>query len=152
MTKYYLIDTWSGDGYTESGIIGSVDDLGKAIEMAHDEFGDRYLSQFGQFTVDNQLYGGMSDHRFISYSEETGQKDSGAIHILPTDDSTVGILLEPHVNDAVALTGDQFTEQFRQILNNIDNDEDRENYLQEMLQVGNSDAHTDNGYFILYRL
>lgn len=149
MTKYYIIDTWNGEGYTESGIIDSVDDLGKAIEVATNEFKDRYLSQFGEFTVNNQLY---TDHKYISYTEERGNQDSGAIHILTTDDSTVGIIIEPHVNDTVALTGDQFTEQFKQILNNIDNDEDRENYLHEMLQVGNSDAHTDNGYFVLYRL
>ena len=152
MTKYYLIDTWSGDGYTESGIIGSVDDLGKAIEMATDEFKDRYLSQFGEFTVDNQLYVGQSDHRYICYREDNLNQNSGAIHILPADDSTKGILIEPHVNDAVALTGGQFTEQFRMILNNIDNDEDREGFLNEMLDQGNSDAHTDNGYFILYKL
>ena len=149
MTKYYLIDTWNGDGYTESGIIGSVDDMGKAIEMAYEEFKDRYLGNPCEFTVENNLYTTQGKNRYISY-EYNGE--SGAIHILQTDDSTRGISIEPHVNDAVALTGEVFANHFNDILTNIDNDEDREGFLNEMLDQGNSDAHTDNGYFILYKL
>ena len=147
MKKYYIADTWNGEGYTNSGLINTTfEDKGKANDAAYDEFKDRYLSSLGKFTVDNKLY---KDDGYIGYSDGN---DSGAIHVIETDDSTVGMLLQPCLNDVKALTGDEFTNLFKDILNNIDNDEDRENFLQEMLQVGNSDAHTDHGYFILYRL
>ena len=150
MKKYYLIDTWNGEGYSESGIIGSVDDLGKAIDTAKDEFKDRYMSQFGEFTVNNQIHVGGS--RYISYTDMHHNQDSGAIHILATDDASVGILIHPDINEAVALTGDEFTTQFKFILNNIEDDEQGEEFLQEMLQVGNSGVHTNEGYIILYKL
>lgn len=152
MTKYYLIDTWNGEGYTESGIIGQADDLGKAIEMAQDEFKDRYLSQYGEMTVNNQLHGGADTRQIIYTDQGIGNQDSGAIHILQTDDSSRGILIEPMTNSATALTGDVFTTDFKNILEDIDNDEDREGFLNDMLTEGNSGAHTDHGYYILYKL
>lgn len=150
MKKYYLIDTFNGEGYTESGIIGSTEDHNKAIEMATDEFKDRYMTQLGEFTVNNQLH--VEGSRYISYTEMHHNEDSGAIHVLATDDATVGILIHPDINEAVALTGDEFTTQFKFILNNIEDDEQGEEFLQEMLQVGNSGVHTNEGYIILYKL
>ena len=151
--SYFIVDTWNGDGYSESGIIETVDNLSKAREIALKEFALRYLNSPGLSTVDNNLY----DRGHISFTEVKEKEDSGTIHILEKCANTYGVLINPHVNSVTAINKEQFDKiiddlrEDGEFMYNLKQDETSFNeWLMELGKNGNNDGYGMD-YFILYK-
>ena len=102
--SYFIVDTWNGDGYSESGVIGHEDDHKDAMEVLYKEFIERYITSPGDFKVENRL----ASNGYLCYQEERGNYDSGAIHIIESHKDTHAILINPHVNSVTAINKEQF--------------------------------------------
>lgn len=161
--RYLIIDTWNGEGYSDSGIIKDITfDMSegnaryKTIELARKYFADRYLTtcEHMETVVTCEPNAFCVTHRQKSGTEEIGtfNEDQGAIHFVNATDA-YGLLIRPYINDVGLLSREQFIEQYEGILDSIEGDRDeRLQFIDEMFDVGNAGAHTDTGFEILYKL
>ena len=145
--NYYIIDTWNGQGYSDSGLVSINDDLtGAKLEM-HKEFEERYLDN----AYDTKYIVEEGDN-YLSYSEKFSTYDSGAITILEAD-NPAGILIMPDTNDAMILKTKADVDSAIELayINGMD-DEEKHEFMHEIEDSGRGAIHTDLGYQIIYNL
>ena len=149
--SYFIVDTWNGDGYSESGVIGHEDDNKDATDTVMKEFIERYAYSMHDFKVSNKLSKGRSE-RYISFDDG---HDQGAIHIIESKPDTHAILINPHVNHASGINKgqfDAFIESLKddgEFMHNLESDDmTLTDWLLNLGKDGNNDGHGTE-YFIL---
>ena len=151
--RYLIIDTYNGQGYSDSGIIDDIEltDMSEdeakyiALEKAREEFGERYLPQ----ATDEEL---RVTFELNAIHADQGD-NQGAIHFKKVEADDYGLLIRPDTNDVELLTQDRFVKHYVDMLDAMQGDRDeRLEFIDEILNVGNGGAHTDMGYEILYKL
>jgi len=99
MKKYLIIDTWNGEGYTDSNVT--------LMEFKSVMAAERYCKEMAQHQL-NAVYRDDEDNcdREAERYEEDGYvcfydicEDNGAYHYIELDDSFYGITLNPCIND-----------------------------------------------------
>lgn len=160
--RYIIIDTWNGEGYSDSGIIEDVtytdmtEDNARynALELARGQFARRYLPSLEGEEVKVTFYEGVTTNAIHA---EIG-KDQGAVHFVRVK-GDYGLLIKPDINDVKLLTHEQFlgiTEDLSKDSELLSNLEDEENtftgWLDELYTEGNNDGYCNDGYLILYKL
>jgi hypothetical protein len=151
--RYIIVDTWNGQGYSDSGIVEDTtytdmtEDNARylALESAREHFAKRYLPS----TTDHEVK--------ITYQQDalcvSDGDDDGAIHFVKVEANHYGLLIRPDVNEIVLLTQDGFIEHYEDILESIEGDRDELlQFIDEMFDEGNGGAHTGLGYEILCKL
>lgn len=155
--RYIIVDTWNGEGYSDSGIIEDTTytDMSEenarymALESAREHFSKRFLPSSYHHEVK------------VTYQEnalcvEDGE-DNGAIHFIKATDS-YGALIHPHINEVRLLSQKEFTDaintlsddgELRQTLES-DNITWAE-WIDDLYCEGHNDGHGIE-YFILYKL
>lgn len=156
--RYIIIDTWNGEGYSDSCIIEDTNftdtdyDTARhqAIELARKHFADRYIPSLGDPSI-KVTYAGDA----LIMDNGT---DQGAIHFMPVD-GNYGLLIQPDTNDVKLISESHFTalldsmSKDKDLLGNLkDDDETFMGWVNELYQEGHNCAHTSNGYLILYKL
>jgi len=100
MKKYLIIDTWNGEGYTDSSVT--------LMEFKNKRAVEKYCREMAQHQL-NAVYGDDEDNcdREAERVEEDGYvcfcydicEDNGAYHYIEFDDRFCGITLNPCIND-----------------------------------------------------
>ena len=148
MENNYIIDTWNGEGYSDSGIIDIVDTIEDAREIARKEFKERYLQMIDPSFGDSSYGVSFYDDQYM-YDDEYS-KDSGAITILTG--SFYGIYIHPNVNECVGMDEDEYNEMLKFMRENAQESIELESFNEELEMQGNAGLHTNQGYFIIYKL
>lgn len=146
MTKYYLIDTWNGSGYSESGIIDTAESIEEANRKALKQYQDRYLSMVligGDYEID------VKDESTLYFRH---YEDWGAIHVVEGDD-IAGLIIMPDTNDVAILQTKADVDSAIDIAyGTAMNEEEAKDFMNEIEDTGNGGVHTDLGYEIIYDL
>lgn len=151
--RYLIIDTWNGQGYTESGIVDDITfkDTTEsnarylALNKVREEFAMRYLPH-----ADDQQVKVTRTENAIHADEGD---DQGAIHALKVESNHYGLVIRTDTNYVKLLTADGFIAQYEGTLESLEGDRDeRLQFIEEMFEKGNAGAYTDIGYEILYKL
>jgi len=160
--RYIIIDTWNGEGYSDSGIIEDVtytdmtEDNARynALELARAQFARRYLPSLGSEEVKVTYHEGVTTNAIHA---EIG-KDHGAIHFMPVK-GNYGLLIQPDTNDVKLLTHEEFLgitndlSKDSELLSNLEADENTfTGWLDELYTEGHTDGYCNDGYLILYKL
>ncbi len=150
---YLIIDTFNGQGYSDSGVIEymTLTDMSeeqakyRALEKAREEFSLRYLPHATDEEVKvtfelNAIHADYGD-------------DQGAIHFIKMKEDSYGLLIRPDINEAVLLNQEDFISHYDSMLDAMQGDRDeRVQFIDELFELGNGGAHTDLGFEILYKL
>lgn len=106
MEKYLIVDTFNGMGYSDSSArimeFASVDEARElALSMAKDfaEEGSPLLVR-----DDKVIYGVNCGDDFDNEEPLDNYEDHGAVHFVKLESDTVGILIEPTINEFTQLT------------------------------------------------
>lgn len=150
---YLIIDTFNGQGYSDSGVIEfmTLTDMSEeqakyaALQKARHEFADRYLSGADDEEV-KVTYSSNAIH--ADYGD-----DQGTIHFLKMKEDSYGLLIRPDINEAVLLNQEDFIAHYDSMLDAMQGDRDeRLQFIDELFELGNGGAHTNLGFEILYKL
>lgn len=99
MKKYLFIDTWNGEGYSESkAFVLEFPNKKAAVLKAH-ELANECASEgtpLEYFMAED--FKEKNDKTLFGYSYEMGD-DAGAISVIDFDEKIVGVCLDPCVND-----------------------------------------------------
>ncbi len=150
---YLIIDTFNGQGYSDSGVIEymTLTDMSEeqakyaALQKARHEFAERYLTHADDQEVkvtfeQNAIHADMGD-------------DQGSIHFIKMEEDSYGLLIRPDINEAVLLNQEDFISHYDSMLDAMQGDRDeRVQFIDELFELGNGQAHTDLGFEILYKL
>ena len=157
-TKIYLIDTFNGSGYSESGIIDTVektfysDAWVEATAKARREFSERYVSQIecNEEIIHEIEFGHPnSEYKWWSFTQN---HDSGAIHAIDGT-SIAGLMICPDLNEIVPLeTKADVDAMIEDAYNNCYDEDEKADFMSEIADTGNAGIHSDQGYVILYDL
>ena len=148
MENYYLLDTWNGQGYSDSGIIDIVDTIEEAQEKAWLEFKDRYMQTINpSFGEGHHVV--IFDDEGMLYADEKSN-DSGKITILKGN--FYGIYINPNLNECVGMNEDEYNEMMKFLTKNYEDKDEFESFKEELSMNGNAGVHTDEGYYIIYKL
>ncbi len=156
--RYIIIDTWNGEGYSESGIIEDVtytdmtEDNAKyrALESAREHFSKRYIPSNYNHEVK------------VTYQQDalcvSDGDDDGAIHFRRVQDEDYGVIITPHVNDVSILNKSDWLEcldslsKDGELLHNLESDNITfAEWVDDLYTEGNNDGHAQE-YVILYKL
>jgi len=155
--RYIIVDTWNGQGYSDSGIIEdttytyiSEDNAHYlALESAREHFAKRYLPSSYHHEVKITF---QQDALCVEDGE-----DNGAIHFIKATGS-YGALIHPHVNEVKLLSQKEFIDT----LDTLSSDGELQGnlkadnitwaeWIDDLYCEGHNDGHGME-YFILYKL
>jgi hypothetical protein len=155
--RYIIVDTWNGQGYSDSGIIDDTTytDMSEdnarhlALESAREHFADRYLPTSYHHEVKIRF---QQDALCVEDGE-----DNGAIHFIKATDS-YGVLIHPQVNEVKLLSKREFIDT----LDTLSSDGELQGnlkadnitwgeWIDDLYSEGHNDGHGIE-YFILYKL
>ena len=147
MINYYLIDTWNGQGYSDSGIIDIVDTIEDAKENAWIEFQERYLININP-NLGHGHHEVIFDDEGLLYADEQSS-DSGKITILQGDFD--GMYINPDIHDCVGMNMDDYNKMLKFLSDNSEEDEYK-SFEEQLGMIGNAGIHTSEGFYIIYNL
>lgn len=137
MSKYILVDTWNGEGYSESNAtIIEAENYGKALEVAKERA--------------EEACGGNGSVRVFNKNTATYTigDDDGAYHILPYE-GQYGICIFPDVNNFTTLPSrDSYLQAMNQSAKHAEDEDDKE----ELLEDEAGCIHTGKGCEIFQKL
>lgn len=151
MKRIILIDTWNGDGYSDSGIIDLPVSWSDGVKSGLTEFNHRYLSMisddvYGEATIEINTTNRM-EYRTWSFYDG---RDSGCIHLIEED--MYGVLIHPDENEVIVVkTKEEFDEIYNRIIDELHYDNEKEGFANDIAMLGNASGHTHQ-YEILYNL
>jgi hypothetical protein len=96
--KYLIIDTWNGEGYSESGIIGTAKTESEAVKKITQEFAERYVSMTEDFKCE------WIQGKAIGF--DNGE-DQGCVQYLEAGIDDRYVVIDPMLNHAY-VTSDSF--------------------------------------------
>ena len=155
--RYIIVDTWNGQGYSDSGIVEDTTytDMSEnnarylALESARKHFAKRYLPSMPHVKI-------KIEFKQDAFCVEEGE-DSGAIHFIKATDS-YGVLIHPMVNEVKLLSQKEFIETVNnlakdgELLHNLEADNiSIAEWIDDLYCEGHNDGHGLE-YFILYKL
>lgn len=147
MEKFYVIDTWNGQGYSDSDLLQTFDNKDDATKFAFEKAVEMYIATSGEsLQVDNQLRN--DDNSYISVTEmDTDREDSGCIHVLKGDTEIGAILIRPDTCSADLLDMRTFR-KWIEVIKADDIDKDTlEQFDDEMYHGLGGDIHTNSHGF-----
>ena len=135
--RYLIIDTWNGEGYSESGIVYTTNDAFEALEKMVSEFAERYVFMTSDFQC--KWIGGNA----ISYDDGTNQ---GCVRYLEVGMDDRYVVIQPQLNDAY-VTSDSFN-MLKMMLTEFEAKEsDIDVLAEDILQEGSGMIETENDVF-----
>jgi hypothetical protein len=96
--RYLIIDTWNGEGYSESGIIGTAKTESEAVKKITQEFAERYVSMTEDFKCE------WIQGKAIGF--DNGE-DQGCVQYLEAGIDDRYVVIDPMLNHAY-VTSDSF--------------------------------------------
>lgn len=140
--RYLIIDTWNGEGYSESGIVYTTNDAFEALEKMVSEFAERYVFMTSDFQC--RWIGGNA----ISYDDG---KNQGCVRYLEVGMDDRYVVIQPQLNDAY-VTSDSFN-MLKMMLTERGAEESDINALTEdVLQEGSGMISVEDGEFIIQKI
>lgn len=125
MKKYLFVETWNGEGYSNSEAFvlsfNSKEEADtKALYKAQECAGDG-VTEFGKIKPED--YSEIVDPTLFGYTYNIGE-DSGAISVVEFDDHMVGLSIDPCVNDFTVFNDRKEWDEYVQLIR--DNSDDIE--------------------------
>jgi len=128
MEKYLIVDTFNGAGYSDSSAriieFASVDEAReRALSMAKD-----FAEEGSPLVVENDrvIYGVNGDEDFDNEDPLDNYEDHGAVHFVKLESDTVGILIEPTINEFTQLTPLEVAEVVARLLESEESEDGEE--------------------------
>lgn len=140
--KYLIIDTWNGEGYSESGIIDIATTEAEAIQKIIKEFAERYVSMTEDFKCE------WMQGKAISFDNGT---DQGCVQYLEVGIDDRYVVINPHENEA-KVTSDSFNLIKMMLTDMGSTKEDIETLEQDILQTEHGIIEHDNGELIIQKI
>jgi len=140
--KYLIIDTWNGEGYSESGIIDTATTEAEAVNKIVQEFAERYVSLTEDFKCEWML--GKS----ISF--DNGE-DQGCVQYLEVGIDDRCVIINPMENEA-KVTSDSFNLIKMMLTDMGSTEESIEALEQEILQIGHGMVEHSDGELIIQKI
>ena len=144
MEKFYVIDTWNGQGYSDSDLLATFGDKMSATKYAFEQAVKMYISKSGtELEVHNHL--NDDEDSFISVTEkDTNKEDSGVIHVLKGDSETHGVLIRPDTCSADLLTYTDQVAWIDDIIKDAESKESEKEFRDSMMYGTIGDCHTNS--------
>lgn len=102
MKKYFVIDTWNGEGYSDSKVvIREIDDVVKYMKG----FADGCIGSWDD-EEENGVVRRYPVENPLRYEYSIGD-DDGAVELIPFSEDVVGVIVIPNVNDNVIINSFQ---------------------------------------------
>lgn len=140
--KYLIIDTWNGEGYSDSGIVGTAKTESEAVKKITQEFAERYVSMTEDFKCE------WIQGKAIGF--DNGE-DQGCVQYLEVGMDDRYVVIQPHLNDAY-VTSDSFN-MLKMMLTERGAEESDINALTEdILQEGSGMIEVEDGEFIIQKI
>ena len=140
--RHLIIDTWNGEGYSESGIVYTTNDAYEALERMVKEFAERYVFMTSDFKC--KWIGGTA----ISYDDGRNQ---GCVHILEAGIDDRYVVIQPNLNDAY-VTSDSFNMLKMMLTDRGATESDIEALTEDILQEGSGMIQVEDGEFIIQKI
>ena len=140
--KYLIIDTWNGEGYSESGIIDIATTEAEAIQKIIKEFAERYVSMTEDFKCE------WMQGKAISFDNGT---DQGCVQYLEVGIDDRYVVINPHENEA-KVTSDSFNLIKMMLTDMGSKKEDIETLEQDILQIGHGMVEHSDGELIIQKI
>ena len=117
MKKYLFIDTWNGEGYSESTAFVRSFESHTLAEIYAKKLADDNSGDLGIVQKVRKL----KECHSISYACDFEQEDSGGIAFLPLPKKMVGVIVIPNVNDFLVVeTEGEWKEKIEYVWQNSD--------------------------------
>ena len=140
--RYLIIDTWNGEGYSDSGIVDTATTEAEAIQKIIKEFGERYLSMTEDFKCEWML------GKAIGF--DNGH-DQGCVHYLEVGIDDRYVIVNPMENE-VYVTSDSFN-MLKLMLTGMGSTAGALELLKEdILQVGHGMVEHNDGELIIQKI
>ena len=140
--KYLIIDTWNGEGYSESGIIDIATTEAEAIQKIIKEFAERYVSMTEDFKCE------WMQGKAISFDNGP---DQGCVQYLEVGIDDRYVIINPHENEA-KVTSDSFNLIKMMLTDMGSKKEDIETLEQDILQIGHGMVEHSDGELIIQKI
>jgi hypothetical protein len=140
--KYLIIDTWNGEGYSESGIIGTAKTESEAVKKITQEFAERYVSMTEDFKCE------WIQGKAIGF--DNGE-DQGCVQYLEAGIDDRYVVIDPMLNHAY-VTSDSFN-MLNLMLTGMGATADGIELLKEdIIQVGSGRVEHEDGELIIQKI
>lgn len=140
--RYLIIDTWNGEGYSDSGIVDTAKTQSEAIQKIIKEFGERYVSMTEDFKCE------WIQGKAIGF--DNGQ-DQGCVQYLEAGIDDRYVVIDPMENHAY-VTSDSFN-MLKLMLTGMGATAGGIELLKEdILQVGNGIIEHEDGELIIQKI
>lgn len=140
--KYLIIDTWNGEGYSESGIVDTATTEEEAVKKIVQEFAERYVSMTEDFKCE-WIHG-----KAIGF--DNGE-DQACVQYLEVGIDDRYVIINPMENEA-KVTSDSFN-LIKMMLTDMGSSEENIEVLeQEILQIGHGMVEHNDGELIIQKI
>ena len=140
--RYLIIDTWNGEGYSESGIIGTAKTESDAVKKITQEFAERYVSMTEDFKCE------WIQGKAIGF--DNGE-DQGCVQYLEAGIDDRYVVIDPMENHAY-VTSDSFN-MLKLMLTGMGATAGGIELLKEdILQIGNGIIEHEDGELIIQKI
>lgn len=140
--KYLIIDTWNGEGYSDSGVVYTTNDANEALERMVSEFAKRYVFMTADFKC--KWIGGTG----ISYDDGRNQ---GCVQYLDVGMDDRYVVIQPLLNDAY-VTSDSFNLLNMMLTERGATESDINALAEDILQEGSGMIEVEDGEFIIQKI
>ena len=140
--RYLIIDTWNGEGYSESGIIGTAKTESEAVKKITQEFAERYVSMTEDFKCE------WIQGKAIGF--DNGQ-DQGCVQYLEAGIDDRYVVIDPMVNHAY-VTSDSFNMLNLMLTGMGATAEGIELLKEDIIQVGSGRVEHEDGELIIQKI
>ena len=140
--KYLIIDTWNGEGYSDSGIVDIATTEAEAVNKIVREFAERYLSMTEDFKCEWML------GKAIGF--DNGE-DQGCVQYLEVGIDDRYVIINPMENLA-KVTSDSFNLIKMMLTDMGSTEEDIDELEQEILQIGHGMVEHSDGELIIQKI
>jgi len=141
--KYLIVDTWNGEGYSDSGIIDTATTEAEAIQKIIKEFAERYLANTTEAFKCKWIQG-----KAIGF--DNGE-DQGCIKYLEVGIDDRYVVIDPMINEAY-VTSDSFNILKMMLTDMGSSEEDIETLEQDILQLGHGMVEHRDGELIIQKI
>jgi hypothetical protein len=140
--KYLIIDTWNGEGYSESGIIGTAKTESEAVKKITQEFAERYVSMTEDFKCE------WMQGKAISFDNGENQ---GCVQYLEAGIDDRYVVIDPMINEA-HVTSDSFNMLNLMLTGMGSTAGDIQLLKEDILQVGHGMIEHSEGELIIQKI
>ena len=140
--KYLIIDTWNGEGYSDSGIVDTATTQSEAIQKIIKEFGERYVSMTEDFKCE------WIQGKCVTFDNGENQ---GAVQYLEVGIDDRYLVIDPSMNDAY-VTNYSFN-MINMMLTDMGSTAGAiESLKEEIIQVGHGMVEYEDGELIIQKI